>query len=55
MSESKKFEVMKTVQRRDGSFLVMLRNGGSASWNGPGELEEGERVLVVDGKIVRTR
>lgn len=50
---AKKFEVIRTTPRRDGSYLVMLRQGGSASWNGPGELREGERVLVIDGKVVR--
>lgn len=55
MTQAQKFEVLKTTPRRDGSVLVMLRKGGSATWNGPGDLDEGERVLVVDGKIVRTR
>lgn len=53
MSAAQKFEVLKTTPRRDGSTLVMLRKGGSAVWNGPGDLEEGERVLVVDGKVMR--
>ena len=54
MTQAQKFEVLKTTPRRDGSTLVALRKGGSAVWNGPGELEEGERVLVIDGVVVRT-
>lgn len=50
---AQKFEVLKTTPRRDGSTLVMLRKGGSAIWDGPGDLQEGERVLVADGKVVR--
>jgi hypothetical protein len=52
---AKTYEVLKTTPRRDGSTLVMLRAGGSATWNGPGDLREGERVHVVDGKVVRGR
>jgi hypothetical protein len=55
MTQAQKFNVLKTTKRRDGSVLAMFHNGGSAVWTGPGELEEGERVLVVDGKVVRVR
>lgn len=54
MTNAKKFAVLKTTPRRDKSWLVMLRAGGSASWNGPGDPpSEGEWVHVVDGQVVR--
>lgn len=45
-----KFTVIKCVQRRDGSFLIMLQNGGSAVSDV--EIDIGRRVSVRDGRVV---
>ena len=50
MTRAERFTVLKCVPRRDGSFLVMLLKGGSASSDV--EIPEGKTVRVRDGRVL---
>lgn len=50
MAQTDRYTVLKCVPRRDGTFLVMLLRGGSASSDT--SISEGKTVRVRDGKVV---
>jgi len=59
MTNGKSYEVARAFYAagdKAGEQRVVLRGfSGTFTWHGPNPLEEGDRIHLVDGKVVRTR